>query len=202
MHIIVCFFWRLHLDDEVDRRNVQASRCDIGGDETLDDALLEILENVLPVALGDVAVERAFLLWELESHIQVIYLSLCLAKDNDTAVGSCIDTYQVRDGLLQISFISVHAQTEMLDSSRCLYFKLLYEVHKFAIFTHEFASKLLHPSRHSRRKQQFLRPEGTTLAHNFQDLLHCLLEALLHHLISLVQTDTLKLGQIDSVSLQ
>ena len=53
MDVGLRFFWRLDLDDKVNLGNIKASRCDIGGDQNLEFALLESLHGDLSLILSD-----------------------------------------------------------------------------------------------------------------------------------------------------
>lgn len=78
------------MDDQVDFWDIEASCCDVSGDEALEFSLFEGLESDLPLFLGDVSVEDLGLLFEVGLEEDFVGFLFGLAEDDGSSVSSTI----------------------------------------------------------------------------------------------------------------
>lgn len=74
-----------HLDDEVNAWDVQATGCDISGNEHLELLFLEALEGHFTLVLGDVTVHHFDLVLDLVRQKELVGFVLCLSKHDSLA---------------------------------------------------------------------------------------------------------------------
>jgi len=73
---------RLHLNDQIDIGDIEASRCDISSDQDIELALLESLESYLALVLPDISVHHLDIVLDLVSENQLIGVGFGL-REND-----------------------------------------------------------------------------------------------------------------------
>ena len=91
MDVGLCIFWRLELDDEVDTKDIEASRSDVSSHNALEPACLEAVDGGLTRVLRDVSVHDLVVDLEGVSVAKLVRVLLRCCEDEDLACGASVD---------------------------------------------------------------------------------------------------------------
>jgi len=97
MNISLSILRRFNLDDQINIRDIESSRCHISSHENAELALFESLESDLSLILSDVTMHDFDILLNLVREYQLIGISFSLSEDNSLSSFSTIDTHYLID---------------------------------------------------------------------------------------------------------
>ena len=197
---------RRQLDDEVDEGDVESSGCHIGGNHALYLSLSEGLEDDLSLFLRDVSMEHIGVHLEVSVELDVVGLGLLIGEDDCLAVGSSVDTDDVSDGR-DLLVLGLEDNLEVLDCARGSTLESCKHVDSLVVALHVLGGDSSDPLGDCGREEEDLDvPSGSLIglevcADLLVDQLDVLLEALIEHLVRLVQDEGLEVSQLELASL-
>jgi hypothetical protein len=191
-------FGRLDLDDEINVRDVEASRCHIGSDKHLELALLEALDRDLALVLDDVAVHDFHVLLDLVGEDELVGVLLRLGKDNSFCALSVANerVSESRESVLVRAL-----DGEVLHLPGGLVLQVLRKIDNLEARLHVLTCDASNPAGDGSREKAELDWFFAGLSDVFQDRVHVLLKAELEHLVRLIEDDCLEVGEIDVAAL-
>lgn len=194
MNVGLSFLWRLKLDYEVYVRDIESTRGNVGCDKYLELVLLEALHRDLTLVLRNITVHNFDVLLNLVREDERVSIGLGLREDNGFAFATVAnkDISKGRQSVLERT-----RNSQVLDGPRSLVLQVLTEIDYAQISLHVLRRNISHPPRNSRGEQADLEVSMALAPDRLQDLVYIFLKAELEHLVSLIQNNSLDMGEVD-----